>query len=151
MFGDKHPDVAKDYYNLGAAWNDLGENQKAIECIQKALEIAFECHKGQKRKGNNSPYIVHILDVAKLLLSEPSATENINIAGILHDALEDTNYNSDQLKFNIEYILKNFFNESTTDVTSKNNNNLIKSYKLEQNYPNPFYTKTKINYISPWL
>jgi (p)ppGpp synthase/HD superfamily hydrolase len=69
-----------------------------VNSIQKAIEIAFECHKGQKRKGNNAPYIVHILDVAKLLLFEPSVSENVVIAGILHDALEDTNYKADQLK-----------------------------------------------------
>jgi (p)ppGpp synthase/HD superfamily hydrolase len=69
-----------------------------VNSIQKALKIAFECHKGQRRKGNNSPYIVHILDVAKLLLFEPSASENVVIAGILHDVLEDTNYNADQMK-----------------------------------------------------
>jgi (p)ppGpp synthase/HD superfamily hydrolase len=69
-----------------------------VKSIQKALKIAFECHEGQRRKVNSAPYIVHILDVAKLLLSEPSATENIVIAGILHDTLEDTSYNAEQLK-----------------------------------------------------
>ena len=68
-----------------------------MDPIQKALKIAFECHKGQKRKGNKAPYIVHVLDVTKLLLSELSISEDVVIAGILHDALEDTNYDADQL------------------------------------------------------
>lgn len=66
--------------------------------IDKALQIAFEMHKGQKRKCNNSPYITHILDVASLLLAEPDATEEMVIAGILHDTLEDTGYTANQLK-----------------------------------------------------
>ena len=69
-----------------------------MNLINKALEIAFECHKNQKRKANNAPYIVHILDVARLLMSEPSASENVIAAGILHDTLEDTSYNAGQLQ-----------------------------------------------------
>ncbi len=78
-----------------------------MKLIPKAFKIAFECHKKQRRKGDNSPYIVHILDVAKYLLSEPSASEEVVIAGILHDALEDTNYSAEQLKEDFgENILK---------------------------------------------
>jgi (p)ppGpp synthase/HD superfamily hydrolase len=92
-----------------------------VNSIRKALKIAFECHKGQKRKANNAPYIVHILDVAKLLLSEPSVSENMVIAGILHDALEDTNYHADQLKedFGSDVLeLVQFMTEPNKDSTT---------------------------------
>jgi len=69
-----------------------------VKLIEKALRTAFSCHNKQKRKGNGAPYIVHILDVAGLLLSEPLVSENVIIAGILHDTLEDTSYTAEQLK-----------------------------------------------------
>ena len=69
-----------------------------MNLINKALETAFECHKNQKRKADNAPYIIHILDVVRLLMSEPSASENVIVAGILHDTLEDTTYTAEQLK-----------------------------------------------------
>ena len=89
--------------------------------IQKALETAFDYHKGQKRKTNNAPYIVHILDVAKLLLSETTATENIIVAGILHDTLEDTSYTAEQLRTDfssdvLELVL--FVTESNKESTT---------------------------------
>jgi len=69
-----------------------------MDRIGKALEISFERHRWQKRKVNGAPYIVHILDVAKYLLSEPNVPEDVIIAGILHDTLEDTDYSPEELE-----------------------------------------------------
>lgn len=69
-----------------------------MDRIQKALMTAFEYHKGQTRKAGGAPYIVHILDVARILLSEPGVSEDVVIAGILHDTLEDTPYTAEQLE-----------------------------------------------------
>lgn len=66
--------------------------------VIKALNIAWDQHKDQKRKCNNSPYFTHILDVARLLLAESDVSEDIVIAGILHDTLEDTEYTAKQLE-----------------------------------------------------
>jgi (p)ppGpp synthase/HD superfamily hydrolase len=68
-----------------------------IKMIKKALDFAFEAHKGQVRKGTNVPYIVHIFDVMKYLSYE-NAPENVIIAGILHDTLEDSNATKEDLK-----------------------------------------------------
>ena len=66
--------------------------------IQKALQVAYELHKGQKRKCSQAPYYVHILDVARHLMAELTATEEVIVAGILHDTLEDTPYTASQLE-----------------------------------------------------
>jgi (p)ppGpp synthase/HD superfamily hydrolase len=66
--------------------------------IQRALILAYDQHEGQKRKCNQAPYFVHILDVAHHLMAEPTATEETIIAGILHDTLEDTPYTAQQLE-----------------------------------------------------
>jgi (p)ppGpp synthase/HD superfamily hydrolase len=66
-------------------------NQKII----KAINFAFINHHGQYRKGSRCPYIVHPLAVMNLLLMEqsydPDISDNVIIAGILHDVYEDTN------------------------------------------------------------
>jgi len=69
-----------------------------VDRIVKALAVAFEQHKGQTRKLGGAPYIAHILDVARILLAEPGVSEDVVIAGILHDTLEDTHYTAEQLE-----------------------------------------------------
>jgi (p)ppGpp synthase/HD superfamily hydrolase len=55
----------------------------------QALVHAFMLHAMQKRKGpDNIPYIAHLLSVAALVLEE-SGDEDVAIAALLHDAIED--------------------------------------------------------------
>ncbi|MEK7202151.1 MAG: HD domain-containing protein [Patescibacteria group bacterium] len=68
--------------------------------IQKAIEVAIVAHEGQTRKGKNVPYITHLLSVG-LILARTGASEEIIVAGILHDVLEDTNLTK-------EYLVKEF-------------------------------------------
>ena len=67
-----------------------------IDKLKKAYELADELHKGQKRRSGEE-YIIHPLCVAYIL-----ATLNMDIdtlvAGILHDVVEDTNYNYDEVE-----------------------------------------------------
>lgn len=55
----------------------------------KAIEFAARAHAGQFRKGSRIPYIIHPLQVGKILI-EANCEEEIIIAGILHDTVEDT-------------------------------------------------------------
>ncbi len=57
--------------------------------MRKAVQFALEAHKGQVRKVNGAPYVSHLFDVAEILLNV-KASENLVIAGILHDIIEDT-------------------------------------------------------------
>ena len=63
--------------------------------IIKAYEIARTLHDGQFRK-SGEPYIIHPVAVAKILAGFGMDNETI-IAGLLHDAIEDTKYTRDQL------------------------------------------------------
>ena len=63
--------------------------------IIKAYEIARRLHDGQFRK-SGEPYITHPVAVAKILAGFGMDNETI-IAGLLHDAIEDTKYTRDQL------------------------------------------------------
>ena len=64
--------------------------------IVKAYEIARELHQGQFRK-SGEPYIIHPVAVAKILANFGMDNETV-IAGLLHDAVEDTNYTQEDLK-----------------------------------------------------
>src|ERR1035437_10318779 len=56
--------------------------------IKKAYEFSLEHHKGQARE-SGEPYLVHPLEVATLL-AEMRLDPTAIVAGLLHDAVEDT-------------------------------------------------------------
>ncbi len=66
--------------------------------IQKAINIASRLHAGQIRKGSGDlPYISHPFSVA-WILSEYTDDEDVIVAGLLHDILEDVkNYRFDDM------------------------------------------------------
>lgn len=60
------------------------------EKINKAVTFAAKAHDGQyRRTGNKAPYISHCFQVG-LILSRAGFSEEIVMAGILHDIVEDT-------------------------------------------------------------
>lgn len=75
--------------------------------IEKAIKFAGKTHnhyQQQKRKGKNIPYISHPL-TAGIILSLAGATEDVIIAGILHDTIEDS---IDEKKVTAEMIEERF-------------------------------------------
>ena len=52
-----------------------------------ALQMAHDLHRAQVRKGNQVPYISHLLAVAGIVL-EAGADEDEAIAALLHDGLQ---------------------------------------------------------------
>jgi len=65
--------------------------------LNKAIEMSSRAHYNQKRKCSEIPYIVHPFEVA-LILQENGGDEQVIIAGILHDTLEDTSIKTDNIK-----------------------------------------------------
>jgi (p)ppGpp synthase/HD superfamily hydrolase len=57
--------------------------------VLKAVEFAVRAHGEQKRKYSNEPYILHCLEVARLV-EQHGGTEAMVVAAILHDVAEDT-------------------------------------------------------------
>ena len=54
----------------------------------EAFAYALELHRGQIRKGTNTPYVSHLIAVSGLVL-EHGGSEVEAIAALLHDAVED--------------------------------------------------------------
>lgn len=89
--------------------------------LVNALHFAAKKHALQKR--GNEPYINHLIDVANLLqnhcwLEEGTLdTDNIMVAGILHDILEDTDTTRQELKERYGRCITDIVCECTDDKT----------------------------------
>ncbi len=68
--------------------------------VDVAIDVAEEAHHGQFRKGSGIPYISHPRAVARIL-SDAGCSEELVVAGILHDTVEDT-------PLTLEYIREKF-------------------------------------------
>lgn len=78
------------------------ENEKIV----KAINFAFAKHAavinkdgtiGQRRKGSDLPYIVHPVEVWQILRNN-GCSLTVQIAGVLHDTLEDTGTTPDEIE-----------------------------------------------------
>ena len=65
--------------------------------LHRAIQFSANSHKGQVRKGTDTPYIVHPLEVA-LILAQYNWNEDVICAGLLHDVVEDTSVTIDEIK-----------------------------------------------------
>ena len=82
--------IAREYKKLlRISYQDL--NDKDIELIRDALDVAIDAHKDQYRK-SGEPYIFHPISVAKIA-AEKIGLDSIGIASaLLHDVVEDSKY-----------------------------------------------------------
>jgi (p)ppGpp synthase/HD superfamily hydrolase len=65
--------------------------------IEQAIRATAILHKDQVRKGDVPyPYVTHPFAVA-LIVSDYTTSEDVIIAALLHDTLEDTDYTRDEL------------------------------------------------------
>jgi (p)ppGpp synthase/HD superfamily hydrolase len=63
----------------------------------EALAYAAEHHEGQRRDSDFAPFILHPLEVATLLRNR-GYDDEVVAAGLLHDAIEDTDATADELR-----------------------------------------------------
>lgn len=93
-------------YLINKNWQRWGVKMNFL-----ALKIAWDVHKKQLRKGSSIPYIIHPIEVA-IILYENGADEELLNAAFLHDTLEDTTGNREELLNK----LKNNFSRRTIDL-----------------------------------
>jgi hypothetical protein len=66
--------------------------------IEQAIAAAAVLHEGQTRKGDMPfPYVTHCFSIAVLLM-DYTDNEDVIVAGLLHDTLEDTDYTEEELR-----------------------------------------------------
>lgn len=65
--------------------------------IHEAMRFAEEAHRGQKRKGTDIAYITHPMEVCQIL-TEMRASRELQMAGLLHDTVEDTDVTIEDIR-----------------------------------------------------
>ena len=72
------------------------KDEKSLEAIQEAYELASKAHAAQVR-ATGEPYIIHPLAVAYILAELEMDPQGI-MAALLHDVVEDTEYTLEDIK-----------------------------------------------------
>ena len=65
--------------------------------VEKALVFAVNAHSGQRRKGSDTPYILHPAEVAAIAATMTD-DEELLAACILHDTVEDTDTTAEDIR-----------------------------------------------------
>ncbi|MEN7546772.1 HD domain-containing protein [Rapidithrix thailandica] len=87
--------------------------------LLKAIQFASEKHKHQKRKGKEGvPFINHPIQVANILSETAAITdENLLMAAILHDTIEDTQTYPEEIELLFGNEVKRLVLEVTDDMS----------------------------------
>ncbi|MBK8698857.1 MAG: bifunctional (p)ppGpp synthetase/guanosine-3',5'-bis(diphosphate) 3'-pyrophosphohydrolase [Saprospiraceae bacterium] len=72
-------------------------NEEDAPNLEKAYQMAVEAHKFQRRK-TGEPYIFHPIEVARICFEEIGLGPTAVICALLHDVVEDTDLNLEDIK-----------------------------------------------------
>lgn len=72
-------------------------DEQSIRLINKAFEVAYQAHKGIRRK-SGEPYIMHPIEVARIVSEEIGLGSKGIASALLHDVVEDTEYTVDDIR-----------------------------------------------------
>jgi len=76
--------------------NNANYSEQETALLRSAFEFAKKAHQGQTR-ASGEPYVFHVISVAEILLGLNLDTNSI-VAALLHDVIEDTDVDYEQLK-----------------------------------------------------
>jgi hypothetical protein len=90
-----------------------------ITRLTEALSFAAEAHRNQRRKGAaQEPYINHLIEVLDLVArSDHGSDQDVLIAAVLHDAVEDTPVTYEDLAQRFNGRIANIVRENSDDMT----------------------------------
>ena len=94
----------EDYEQIRECYDQLKEaaqkrcaNQEELDVVQKAFDFANEAHKNVRRR-SGGPYIIHPIEVAKIVVGNIGLGYKSIAAALLHDVVEDTDYTVDDIR-----------------------------------------------------
>ena len=89
--------IEQSYAQLKAAAQKRCANAEELAVVQKAFDFANEAHKNVRRHSGD-PYILHPIEVAKIVVSDIGLGYKSISAALLHDVVEDTDYTVDDIR-----------------------------------------------------
>lgn len=102
--------------------------------LSRAIMFATSAHEHQFRKGTTIPYIIHPFETA-LILQNENCLNDVIIAGLLHDTLEDTSLTAE--------IIESEFGKRTASLVVACTENKDLSWEERKNYKIDFVENTK--------
>ena len=87
--------IAKEYKELlKISYQSLSKDDRKL--IRLAFNTSVDAHKNQRRK-SGEPYVFHPISVAKIVASKIGLDATCIAAALLHDAIEDTDYDENKI------------------------------------------------------
>lgn len=93
--------------------------------VERALLLAIKYHMNQTRKGDGLPYLIHILEISKLLYGRggPGLDPVIIASSLCHDLIEDTDCSEEVIQANcgdeVLRLVKALSNDGTLEWKDK--------------------------------
>ena len=72
-------------------------HRKKVDIIDRAFRFACEAHKGVRRR-SGEPYIMHPIEVARIVSQEIGLGSTSICSALLHDVVEDTEYTVEDIE-----------------------------------------------------
>lgn len=98
--------------------------------LDKAIEFATRAHGAQKRKYTGEPYVTHPIAVMRLVETVPH-TEEMLIAAVLHDTVEDTDVTIEDIKREFGAKVARYV-DGLTDVSKPEDGNRAERKALDR-------------------
>lgn len=89
--------IDKGYASLMEAARPRLRNEEQVQMARKAFEFANQAHKNVRRR-SGEPYIIHPIEVAKIVVSDIGLGCKSICAALLHDVVEDTGYTVEDIR-----------------------------------------------------
>ncbi len=93
-----------DYALIDAEYDSLMEvarprcrDEEEVQMVIKSFEFANQAHKNVRRR-SGEPYIIHPIEVAKIVVTEIGLGYKSICAALLHDVVEDTGYTVEDIR-----------------------------------------------------
>ena len=102
--------------------------------LDRAIEFATQAHEGQYRKYTAEPYITHPLRVMEIVRGVPGHTEEMLVAAVLHDVVEDTDVSLMEITEKFGDVVSDLVLHLTDISTPEDGNRLKRKRKDAQWY-----------------
>ena len=97
--------------------------------LERAIQFATEAHSGQFRKYTGEPYITHPLAVMEIVRGVPGHTEEMLVAAVLHDVVEDTDVSLMEIEEEFGNVVSDLVLHLTDISTPEDGNRLKRKRK----------------------